>query len=250
MKIAFSKPTADEAGLDRLLTGFRHDGYEGLQLKSGQFAPWLGRAGAWADRWGDDPGRTSALIVFDDLDPAGEARLADAIRFAAATGGERIVFCQNRDRTGVDDAFLRDLGQRLSAIGRAAADVGVAMSFHHHTGQPVMTPHDVRVFFKAVQPGTVGLTVDTAHLAKSGVEDIPAFIGEFGPVIDNVHLKDYADGEWRLLGEGGLDLPGILRVLDEAGFDGWLCVDEESAADLETGLSRSRAWLDAHLQSA
>ncbi len=94
--------------------------------------------------------------------------------------------------------------------------------------------------------------MDTAHLAKSGVDDIPAFLAEFAPIVDNIHLKDYseqdrADGEWRLLGEGELDLDGILRQLAADDFEGWLCVDEESSASLDEGFRVSRAWLDHHL---
>jgi len=91
----------------------------------------------------------------------------------------------------------------------------------------------------------LGLTVDTAHLARSGVEDLPGFIDAFGPFIDNLHLKDYADDDWRIVGQGDLDLVGVLDALDRAGYDGWLCIDEESSASLADGFRESREWLDA-----
>ncbi len=109
-----------------------------------------------------------------------------------------------------------------------------------------MLPSDVRAFFDGVADGDVGLTVDTGHLARSGVRDLPGFVREFGPLVDNVHLKDVRDGAWRLLGDGDLDLVAVLAALEEIGFDGWLCVDEESDADLETGMRVSREWLDGH----
>ncbi|GAB3398760.1 hypothetical protein GCM10027568_36220 [Humibacter soli] len=244
-RIAFSKPTRDDAEQTTLLEGFRTAGYDGLQLKMSQFTPWLGDPEGFRSRW-QEPGVASAVIFFDVPDAAGEERLAEVIDFAAAVGSERVVYCQNRTHDGVTDDVLRGYARSLSAHGRRARDKGVALSLHHHFDQPVMTPDDVRAFFGAVEDDAVGLTVDTAHLAKSGVADIPAFIAEFAGVIDNIHLKDYADGEWRLVGRGGLDLDGILGALRTAGYDGWICVDEESTTSLGDGLRLSREWMTAH----
>jgi inosose dehydratase len=244
-RIAFSKPTRDAAEEERLLGGFRAAGYDGLQLKTGQFTPWVHDADGFRARF-PEPGVASALVLFDTLDDGGEERLDDVIDFAVAVGSERVVFCQNRDREGIGPEQVAELARTLSRFGRRAREHGVALSLHHHFGQPVMTPDDVRVFFDAVEDGAVGLTVDTAHLAKSGVDDLPGFIREFAPVIDNIHLKDYADGEWRLLGAGELDLDGILSALRDVGYAEWICVDEESAATLDDGLRLSREWISAH----
>ena len=90
---------------------------------------------------------------------------------------------------------------------------------------------DFREFFDGLERGVLGQTVDTAHLARSGVEDLPGFIDEFGAFVDNLDLKDYSvpmgrDGEWRVAGEGVLDLGGrgVLAALARAGYDGWICV--------------------------
>ena len=244
-RIAFSKPTRDAAEEQQLLGGFRAAGYDGLQLKTGQFTPWVHDAEGFRARWGE-PGVASALVLFDTLDDGGEQRLDDVIDFAVAVGSERVVFCQNRDREGIGPEQLADLAHTLSRFGRRAREHGVALSLHHHFGQPVMTPDDVRVFFGAVEDDAVGLTVDTAHLTKSGVDDLPRFFRDFASVIDNIHLKDYADGEWRLLGAGDLDLDGILGALRDVGYDGWICIDEESPASLADGLRLSREWMSAH----
>jgi sugar phosphate isomerase/epimerase len=249
MRRAFSKPTADDAQLQALMTGFRDAGYEGLQLKKGQFTPYLDNHDSWLRTWGDDRGRVSALIAFDTLDSDGVERLSKTIRFAERVGAERIVYCHNHPRTGVTDEQLVGFARTISELGGDAAQRGVALSLHHHYEQPVMHREDFEVFFGAVEPGTVGLTVDTAHLAKSGIADLPGFVRDFAGVIDNLHLKDFADGEWRLLGQGELPLAEVLDELATAGYPGWLCVDEESKADLQTGLTVSAKWLDAHFGS-
>ena len=38
----------------------------------------------------------------------------------------------------------------------------------------------------------------------------------------------------------------VRREIARAGYEGWLCVDEESSATLDEGFRRSREWLDAH----
>ena len=241
MKMAFSKPTRDLAGQRALFEQFRPAGYTGLQLKGNQYAGHLADPASFAAAWGDDPALTSALITMGTLDNPGVARLRETIAFAAATGAERVVFCHDHPHDGVTPAQLRSYARILSAVGRDSASHGVALSLHHHFQQPVMRREDFGVFFSAADH--VGLTVDTAHLVKSGVTDVPALIRDFGPVIDNIHLKDYAGGEWRILGRGTLDFKEIAVALADIDYTGWLCVDEESPAPLAEGLTASRTYL-------
>jgi sugar phosphate isomerase/epimerase len=242
MRIAFSKPAAP-AELDHLMNDFREEGYDGLQLKTGQFLPYLDDPDAFIAKYSQQ-GVASTLVYYDELD---DERLDAVIEFAAAVGTEVVVFCHNRTRDSLADGERIAIAQQLATHAAKARARGLGFSLHHHFDQPVMLPEDVREFWGAIDPGLIGLTVDTAHLAKSGVTDIPAFLAEFAPIVDNIHLKDYADGEWRLLGQGDLDLEAILRQLAADGFDGWLCVDEESSASLDEGFRISRAWLDQHL---
>jgi sugar phosphate isomerase/epimerase len=244
MKIAFSKPTRDETEQQQLFGSFHAAGYGGLQLKGGQYGAFTGDPAGFAARWGTDQALTSALITMGALDDTGDnglARLRQIIAFAVATRAERVVFCHDHPRDGVTPADLRSFARVLSEVGREAAGQGVALSLHHHYQQPVMHPADFGVFFSAADH--VGLTVDTAHLVKSGVTDVPGLIRDFGPVIDNVHLKDYAAGEWRILGRGSLDFKEIMAALSDINYGGWLCVDEESPAPLAEGLEASRAYL-------
>lgn len=245
MRVAFSKPVA--AGeFETLLGEFGPLGYQGLQLKTGQFLPWLDAPGQFVSLTAGYPGSAAVLVYFDELE---DERLASVIDFAMEVGSEMVVFCHNRSREGVTGEQRVALAEQLAVHGDRARKAGIRLSLHHHFDQPVMLPEDVREFWGAIDAGVIGLTVDTAHLAKSGVSDIPRFIREFASVIDNIHLKDYSDGQWRLVGEGDLDLDGILAALHEVGYSGWLCIDEESDASLADGLRVSRAWLDQHLPS-
>lgn len=250
LRRAFSK-FLEPADVPRLTAGFRAAGYEGLQLKGAQYTDYLGSPQRALDELASDAGVYSAVITGDSIDEAGRDRIRGTIDFAAAVGAERIVFCHGHPHDGVDAALRREFAKTLTEIAIESRDRGVAFSLHHHTDQPVMVLEDFREFFDGLEPGVLGLTVDTAHLARSGLSDLPGFIDEFGSFVDNLHLKDYSipvgrDGEWRLLGEGELDLIGVLDALDRAGYAGWLCVDEESTASLDEGLRASSEWLDAN----
>lgn len=247
LRRSFSKYLPEEQ-VPALIAGYRDAGYAGLQLKGYQWAPYVGEPQRALDELGSNVGTYSALITGDAIDAEGRERIRSSIAFASAVGAERIVFCHGHPHDGVDAALRREFARTLSEIARESRDAGVAFSLHHHVGQPVEQLADFREFFDGLEPGVLGLTVDTAHLAKAGIDDLPGFIDEFGPWVDNLHLKDYdhASGEWRLFGRGDLDLVGILDALDRAGYDGWLCVDEESDATLEEGLRASREWLDAN----
>ncbi|NQX25839.1 sugar phosphate isomerase/epimerase [Microbacteriaceae bacterium VKM Ac-2854] len=249
LRRAFSKFLEPEE-VPVLVASYADAGYQGLQLKGAQYAEFVGAPERASAALGTDSGTYSAVITGDSIDADGRERIRSTVAFAAAVGAERVVFCHGHPHDGVDAGLRREFARILTDIARDSADAGVAFSLHHHTDQPVMELADFREFFDGLEPGVLGLTVDTAHLARSGVEDLPAFIDEFGAFVDNLHLKDYSlpvgrDGEWRVLGEGELDLEGVLDALDRVGYEGWLCVDEESDASLSEGLRRSAAWLDA-----
>lgn len=245
MKIAFSKPTRDVDNQRQLFDGFRSAGYAGLQLKGGQYSDHLADPGGFAKAWGDDRALTTGLITMGALDDDGVAQLRRIFGFAAATGAERVIFCHNHPRDGVTGQDLVGFAHTLSELGREAADQGIALSLHHHYQQPVMHRPDFDVFFAAADH--VGLTVDTAHLVKSGVTDVAGLIRDFSGVIDNIHAKDFQDGEFRILGRGTLDFDSIFAALHDVGYDGWLCVDEESSASLSEGLRASREFLRTQL---
>jgi inosose dehydratase len=249
LRRSFSK-FLEPADVTTLISTFRVQGYEGLQLKGAQYAQFVDDPQRALDELGTDPGIYSAIITGDSIDDEGRERIRRTVDFAAIVGAERIVFCHGHPNVGVDREMRQTFARILADIAKEATDRGVAFSLHHHYDQPVMRLEDFREFFEGLEPGELGLTVDTAHLAKSGIDDLPAFIDEFGAFVDNVHLKDYAgtagEGEWRLFGEGDLDLVGVLEGLERADHGGWICVDEESTATLEEGLTRSREWLDAN----
>ncbi|MHC4251615.1 MAG: sugar phosphate isomerase/epimerase family protein, partial [Planctomycetota bacterium] len=149
MKLAFSKPTPDGAETDALFGRFRAIGYDGLQLKAGQYVPYLGEPARFLDGPGREPGAASALIAGGRLDEAGVARLREVFAFGEAVGTEIVVFCHGAPRERLTPDVLRGHARRLSEVGREAQGAGLRLSLHNHFGQPVMTREDIEVFFDA-----------------------------------------------------------------------------------------------------
>ena len=110
--------------------------------------------------------------------------------------------------------------------------------------------------------------MDTGHLLVGGSDPIQA-LRDWGPRVGYVHLKDarlevvrdvVAEGvggveAWRRgvfceLGTGDVDLDGFLEALRAAGYDGWLCVEQDRIPRADEPLSeaaeaqvRNREWL-------
>lgn len=231
MKLAFSKPTKNEEQKRMLIEGFRAVGFDGLQLK-GEYNPYLDEPERFYEDWPQLKGTGSALIAPGKLDPEGKARLRKIIAFAGRTGCELIVFVHTQARDGVGPDELRAFAREFSQFGREALDAGTKFSIHNHAGQALMLPADFEIFYDAAEDGTVGLTLDTAHLVRAGEADIAGTIRRFADVIDNYHLKDIANDEFRVLGQGDIDFEPVFTAIAESGFDGWVSCDEESGSGI------------------
>lgn len=248
MKLAFSRPTNTEASQALLFRAFSEQGYDGLQLKFDQYGSYLDEPERFTDDWGSFTGAASALILGCRLDDHGTQLLRKTMQFAKAVGAERIVFCHGEQRSGLPSDYVTRFARHLTELGKEANEHGVRLSLHHHYGQPIMNQEEIRQFFANVSDDSVHLTVDTAHLAKSGVTDIADVITEFSSVIDNFHLKDYQNGEFRVLGEGIIDFHPVFQAIRQVGYDGWLSADEESGCDILKGMTNCRSFIASHLE--
>ncbi len=135
----------------------------------------------------------------------------------------------------------------IHELAREALALGHRVAFHPHAGTFIETPGEVDQLVEATDPRLVGICLDVGHYLVGGGDPVAA-LRALGSRVTHVHLKDVdpdvlvrlrsggLDGftgaiRARLfteLGAGVLDLPGVLQLLVERDYDGWLMIEQDS----------------------
>jgi sugar phosphate isomerase/epimerase len=135
-----------------------------------------------------------------------------------------------------------------SEIGRAARAAGVSANVHPHShhGSLLETAEEYDYLLSQLDPDCVSFGPDTGHIVRGGQDLMGCLSGQLDR-ITHLHLKDAdANRDWRPLGEGLCDFPGVLALLQSSGYAGWLVAEEESAeaaADGVGAIRRNREYL-------
>jgi inosose dehydratase len=144
------------------------------------------------------------------------------------------------------DAAFDELARLMGELA-AAAPAGARVAFHPHAGTWVEDPDEVAVLAERLPGSGAGLCLDVGHYLVGGGDPVEA-IGRHGSLVTHVHAKDVdptvlgrlRDGEvgsmtaaireriFTELGNGAVDVDGILRALDRIGYSGWLMVEQDS----------------------
>lgn len=213
---------------------------------------------SWGHPWpegafhGLDGGRT----------PAAEDHLARWIAAAARLGHPvmRITLGSPASRGSEPAAVLVD---RLVAPTRRAAErageVGLRLAIENHGD---LRAEDVLEVIERTRTTNLGVTLDNVNLIRVG-DDMLEGTRALASRTLLVQLKDHPPTPdptvWGgpisvALGEGVAPLTAILDILDEAGFEGPVCVELASlgggAVDELAMIERSVGWLRAHVPGA
>lgn len=137
-----------------------------------------------------------------------------------------------------------------------AEDAGVRLAIENHGDLRVVDL--LELFDRVDRPDTLGVCLDNVNLIRVG-DDMAEGTRALAPFTHLVQLKDHLSGDptvWggpvcTALGEGIADLDGLIGILEEAGFDGPVCVELASLGadqvDELAMIERSVAWLRQHL---
>jgi sugar phosphate isomerase/epimerase len=137
-----------------------------------------------------------------------------------------------------------------------AVEEGFTIALHPHMFKPVQTLQEAEEILKS-HP-SVRFLPDTAHLQIAG--DVPAAaIDSHASRLIGVHLKSWREDVGRSyqfyargfcgLGEGDVDLEGVLDAMLRNNFTGWLVVEHDSTTNPLESATRSVAWLKKRLSS-
>lgn len=151
-------------------------------------------------------------------------------------------------RPNLDEDGWQRLLYNLDRLAARAAERGITATLHPHVGTMVERTDDVR---RVLDGATIPLCLDTGHLLIGGT-DPAALAREVPERIAHVHLKDVdegwaqrvrsgsvgyqaavRDGMYRPLGQGDVDIAGIVGALDRVGYRGWYVIEQDTILDAE-----------------
>ena len=135
----------------------------------------------------------------------------------------------------------------IHALASEVVDAGHRVAFHPHGGTFIETPAEIDRLVAGLDPGLAGICLDVGHYLVGGGDPVTA-LRELGDRVTHIHLKDVdpevldglRDGSlggfgaalrsrlFTELGAGALDLDGILAVVADRDYDGWLMVEQDS----------------------
>lgn len=151
------------------------------------------------------------------------------------------------NRPKFDDTQWKAMVTGLNEMGGVAAENDLKICYHHHVGTAVQTNDDVDRLMEDTDPDSVWLLLDPAHSVVGGGNPL-SLARDHVTRIGHVHLKNtrepvlqrmrnddlsfwdgLREGIFTVPGdpEGMIDLEPILKVLDDAGYEGWLVVEAE-----------------------
>lgn len=193
----------------------------------------------------------------DDALDIGRERLAilhaaggEVLVPACRVGGGRATWAArgaDPDAPRLGEDGWRRLAGLLDTLAAEAEAAGHRLAFHPHSGTYVETATEVASLARLTDPARVGFCLDVGHYLVGGGDPVAA-IGELGERVRHVHLKDVdprtldrlqdrsiPDFEAAIrerlfteLGNGILDLDGVIDALEARDYGGWLMVEQDS----------------------
>jgi len=141
-------------------------------------------------------------------------------------------------------AEQRHMVEMFGIIDEICAEHGLEQVLHSHVQTLVETKDDVN---RVLDTCDVHWCLDTGHLAIGGVDPV-AFAQEAMQRVGHVHLKDVRldmvgpvlarettlmaatqAGLFTPLGQGDVDIAGVVQALEGAGYQGWYVIEQDTA---------------------
>ncbi len=130
--------------------------------------------------------------------------------------------------------MIRDTAPVLNELGKIAQDSGLQICLHPHVNTIIEKPDEIDLIMELTDPKYVRLAPDTGHIQLGG-GNVVEIIRKYKDRLGYFHLKD-TTGDFkrpsfgpnlRELGKGEVDFPGVMKILKETGYKGWLNVEQD-----------------------
>jgi inosose dehydratase len=164
---------------------------------------------------------------------------------------------------GLTKEQWKSLATGLNELARELAPLGISVVFHNHVGTYVETEAETATLLEETDPALVSWCLDCGHLAYGGGDNLRA-LAKYGNRVGYVHIKD-VDGQvlqksrengWSFaqalksyifapLGEGIARVPEVIDALRQAGYTGWLVIEQDTTPDDPTIVAaKNRRYLE------
>lgn len=122
----------------------------------------------------------------------------------------------------------------LNELGKIAKDAGLQICLHPHVNTIVETPDEIDLIMELTDPDYVLMAPDTGHIQLGG-GNVVDIVRKYKNRLGYFHLKDTTGvfkrpsfgPNLRELGKGEVDFPGVMEVLKEVNYQGWLNVEQD-----------------------
>lgn len=159
-----------------------------------------------------------------------------AMEYLKSFGADKlVVFSPNRAAAAGEGAF-QAMCESFNQIGALANGMGFRAGLHNHMGQVVQSAEEVDRCMAMTDPKLFWFSPDTAHLYLAGIDVVKTLDKYRNRLMmadykDARHVSDKLQDNIFDLGDGEVDFPGCHRVLKSMAFQGWLCVDLDTARE-------------------
>ena len=237
----------------RVLTEMREIGLSATEFGPDGFLPETpaGKAETLAEYGLHGVGGFTPVVLYRaDTDPA--PLIDQVLDGFEAVGAKVLVLSADSGMVGYDarpeldsQGWATLLGN-LDRLAELAAARGVKAVLHPHVGTMVEKGDEVQ---RVLENSSISLCLDTGHLLIGGTD--PAVLTRQAPErIAHTHLKDvdatlakrvqggeltYTEavgkGMYRILGQGDVDIAGVVQELERNGYDGWYVLEQDTILD-------------------
>ncbi|MBD3184194.1 TIM barrel protein [Candidatus Poribacteria bacterium] len=182
----------------------------------------------------------SGYSSFDDLD--------DTIAFMKS------IDCKLLMCSGVGDmsrglAAYEDAAKVFNEVGKKCHDEGIKFCYHNHSWEFKKFDGVVALehLYKLTDPKYVYTCVDV-YWVHHGGEDPVEFLTKNLDRVGTVHFKDMKDDTFAEVGEGVINFPGIMKVLEQKDDLEWIIVEQDRTNKTpEESINISRKYIKEKL---
>lgn len=179
------------------------------------------------------------------LKKVGASRINVSEQSGSIQGKTDVPILTGNHKRVMNEEEWKRMNDGLNKLGKIAKDNGFKLCFHHHMGTVIQTLEETEKMLANTDPEYVYLCFDTGHFTFAGEDPLPV-LKKYVSRVGHVHLKDMRlkvveevkknnysflkavrSGAFTVPGTGDIDFKPILKVLEDANYEGWLLIEAE-----------------------